>query len=643
MSYITRLRKRRPTTPREPMRVKTVIPTRRERARYWLDSAFARGTTTLIRLLGLATLALVVVAGLALWLAHINTGDSSRSFIEGGWLSLLRTMDPGTMGSDSGWPFRLISLCVTIGGIFLVSSLIGLLASGIDARLADLRRGRSRVIERGHVLILGWSPKLGTLLTELAAASANQIKDHVVVILADRDKVDMESDVRRQLPGHSHLRVVCRTGNAADPHDLALVAAVEAKTILVLNPDAAGDAQSVRCVLALAALGVQPETSIVVELNDASRADALRSATDIDFVPIVSHDWIARIIAQVCRLRELGTVYRDLLDFAGDEVYFEPIPEALIGGTFFDLARGCRGGALIGRASAAGKVDLAPASTTVIARGDQAIVIAADDGVTSFEARAALDVPHDTTRLDRMNHAPDHIGILGWSPLGLRVLKEFDQFLPLDSVVDVFYDDAFEMDAPLPAERYQRFELRQRSGDTTNARAIENLVRQDSLDCLLLLCNRSELAASDADARVLLTMLEARHIMTHGHSIRVVAELADESDIVLVGERRLEEFIVGEQISALLMAQISENRSMAGVFDELLAADGAELDVVPAHAIVPIGEATTVADLAARTAARSMYLIGIAQHDTVTLNPAQDLPLVCDDDLRLVVMCCGDQ
>ncbi|MCU1366978.1 MAG: hypothetical protein JWN39_2617, partial [Ilumatobacteraceae bacterium] len=25
------------------------------------------------------------------------------------------------------------------------------------------------------------------------------------------------------------------------------------------------------------------------------------------------------------------------------------------------------------------------------------------------------------------------------------------------------------------------------------------------------------------------------------------------------------------------------------------------------------------------------------------LNPAQDLALVCDDDLRLVVMCCSDQ
>ena len=34
-------------------------------------------------------------------------------------------------------------LLLTIGGLFIVSALIGVIATGIDTKLADLRRGRS--------------------------------------------------------------------------------------------------------------------------------------------------------------------------------------------------------------------------------------------------------------------------------------------------------------------------------------------------------------------------------------------------------------------------------------------------------------------------------------------------------------------
>lgn len=81
---------------------------------------------------------------------------------------MLRTMDPGTMGGDEGAFFRAASLLVTIGGVLVVSSLIGLLANGIADKLAELRKGRSPVMESGHTLILGWSPKAARSRGEVA-------------------------------------------------------------------------------------------------------------------------------------------------------------------------------------------------------------------------------------------------------------------------------------------------------------------------------------------------------------------------------------------------------------------------------------------------------------------------------------------
>jgi hypothetical protein len=94
----------------------------------------------------------------------------------------------------------------------VVSALIGVLNQGFGQAVERLRRGRSVVVENDHTVILGWTPKVFTLLRELACANENK-SGACVVVLADRDKVDMDSEIATALRGR-HLRVVTRTGNA---------------------------------------------------------------------------------------------------------------------------------------------------------------------------------------------------------------------------------------------------------------------------------------------------------------------------------------------------------------------------------------------------------------------------------------------
>jgi hypothetical protein len=42
-------------------------------------------------------------------------------------------------------------------GILVFSTLIGVIFTGIDNKLTELRKGRSFVVERGHTIIFGWS------------------------------------------------------------------------------------------------------------------------------------------------------------------------------------------------------------------------------------------------------------------------------------------------------------------------------------------------------------------------------------------------------------------------------------------------------------------------------------------------------
>ena len=101
------------------------------------------------------------------------------------------------------WIYRLANLVIVFTSIFVLSSLIGIITTGIGVKLEDLRKGRSKVIERNHTVILGWSPQIFQVISELVAGNQNQ-KGACIVVLADRDKVQMEDEIgdyRKDPPG----------------------------------------------------------------------------------------------------------------------------------------------------------------------------------------------------------------------------------------------------------------------------------------------------------------------------------------------------------------------------------------------------------------------------------------------------------
>src|SRR6185436_5884187 len=153
------------------------------------------------------------------------------------WNSMMRTLDPGTMGGDSGpFGFLLGMLAVTLFGIFLISALIGIINTGLEGKLADLRKGRSRVVESGHTVILGWSQEVFTVVSELVVANEN-LKRSAIVILADRDKGEMDDEIRTRLPNTGRTSVVCRSGDPMDIDDLEIARLETSRSIVVLSPE----------------------------------------------------------------------------------------------------------------------------------------------------------------------------------------------------------------------------------------------------------------------------------------------------------------------------------------------------------------------------------------------------------------------
>ena len=262
----------------------------------------SRGTPALVGYLALATAALIGIGALAVsWRSArpraAATASSGRSSPPS-----THAIDPGTLANDTArWPFLLAMLLVTVGGLFVFSALIGVLAAGLEGRLTELRKGRSLVLERGHTLILGWSEQVFTILSELAEAKASEARPSAV-ILADEDKVEMEDGSAPGSAGRTNLRIVCRSGSPIDLADLEIVSPREARSIIVLGPDGrrsptrTSSRRSSRSPAAEAHL--ETPYQIVAEIEDPANLETARLVGGAEAVFVDKRETISRLIVQ---------------------------------------------------------------------------------------------------------------------------------------------------------------------------------------------------------------------------------------------------------------------------------------------------------------------------------------------------------
>jgi ion channel POLLUX/CASTOR len=357
--------------------------TLRQRLRYWFDNTMSKGTPALVAWLALASLTVVVIGGLLFYLLDPTPqgADEERGLLESLWQGVLHALDPGTVAGDDGhWWFVAIGFVVTIGGILIVTAFIGVLTTGLDAKLTELRKGRSRVLERNHTVVLGWSDQVFTLISELVEANANQRRPSIA-ILADRDKVEMEDEIRAKVADTRNTRVVCRTGSPIDPDDIMLVNPGEARSVIILSEaDSDRDAHLIKSLLAVSKSrqGQSASCHVVGCVGDSKNLPAAKLAGGPSAHIIDATDVAARLIVQTCLQSGLSVVYSDLLDFGGDEIYFHREPR-MVGSTYGHALHGFRKSSIIGVLLGDGRVVLNPPSHYQIRDDDQLIAISEDD------------------------------------------------------------------------------------------------------------------------------------------------------------------------------------------------------------------------------------------------------------------------
>jgi hypothetical protein len=126
----------------------------------------------------------------------------------------------------------------------------------------------------------------------------------------------------------------------------------------------------------------------------------------------------------------------------------------------------------------------------------------------------------------------------------------------------------------------------------------------------------------DPDNRTLVTLLLLRQLEeATGRELPVVTELIDDRNRALAPISPGADVIISGKLIGLLMSQISQNRHLAAVFEELFSAEGAGVRLRPATDYLLPGSTTSFATVVAAARRRGECAIGYRGHADASTRP----------------------
>jgi len=620
---------------------------------------------------------------------HI-AGSQGGDWVENFWMGFTFAADMAE--DDHGgpfpyymeWIFRIMNFTFSFGGAFIFGIVINFLSSWIDERVEGLRQGKSKVIETGHTLILGWNDRMLGLLEQMCEANASE-GGLPIVILANMDKVEMDEWLNDALPLEDRLgsKIVTRQGSPIEPSKLIKVAVEYARSIIVLSegddPDES-DAQSVRKILALTAgldaMGKRLQCHVVLEIQDIDNAEVAMLGVTVGVpedtvVPVVAHDIIGKLMVQCAREIGLSNAFKALMCFAGSECYFSSwnageghYDDGMTGKRFADICYNFQNAAILGvrfanptdpKLSAINPAGrpfmLNPSGDYVMQHNDRVLVIAEDNDTYEYgPTNNTCKTPVPPFSLPPKE--PERVMLAGWRRDMDDMVNELDKWVPPGSYLTLFnrfsVDKQLQMLAmgglELPGDASQTVfdsrgvlenitQIELIHGDCTSARQIERLgpkkLPTDPDDrhmggtryrveeyhsCLILSIEGEDASQMRPDSRVMSSLMIIRYIQqmrgVHQDDSTIVAEIKDPRTQELISFTKCTDAVVGNAILAMALAQISEDRDIGFVLEDLFSEEGMEMHVKDIRLFVGPLEYLSWWDIVDRCQQRNMLPLG---------------------------------
>ncbi|TYH26680.1 hypothetical protein ES288_A02G008000v1 [Gossypium darwinii] len=570
-----------------------------------------------------ATLMLICLGGLALF------GVTDDSLADCLWLSWTYVADSGNHANSEGMGPRLVSVSISFGGMLIFAMMLGLVSDAISEKLDSLRKGRSEVVEQNHTLILGWSDKLGSLLNQLVIANES-LGGGIVVVMAERDKEEMELDIAKMEFDFRGTSVICRSGSPLILADLKKVSVSKARAIVVLADDGnadQSDARALRTVLSLTGVKEGLRGHIVVELSDLDNEVLVKLVGGELVETVVAHDVIGRLMIQCARQPGLAQIWEDILGFENCEFYIKRWPQ-LDGMQFEDVLISFPDAIPCGVkvASRGGKIILNPEDSYVLQGGDEVLVIAEDDdtyapGALPMVWRGSLAGDFIVPKLT------EKILLCGWRRDMEDMIMVLDAFLAPGSELWMFNEvveserERKLIDGGLDLSRLVNITLVHREGNAVIRRHLESLPLE-SFDSAKRLPYREAMVTRGQRGSFSRGSWIGEMQQASDRSV-IISEILDPRTKNLLSMSKISDYVLSNELVSMALAMVAEDRQINDVLEELFAEEGNELHIRLAELYLHEGEEMSFYEIILRARQKREIVIGyrLENAERAVINP----------------------
>ncbi len=566
-----------------------------EKFRYLVDQAFASEFFGQMLLLITLLSSVTLIGMTAVFFGLFSEENASIGFIHqdidaGFWDSLWWSLNQvmPLRGFEKAYgatvPILVYSLFLSLMGLVVLSVLISLINNTWRSRIEGLHKGDTPVLERDHVLVLGWSNKVFSVLQQLALLQPG-VK---VAILAPREVDVMQEELRVAGIHRQPIKVILRSGIPSNFGELDRVAVNHAASVIVLATDA-DDSETIKTMVLLTTRqdwsGEPPilTSEIAMEQNYELAMIAAKNRLHI----IDSSRVISKVIVQTVRNPGLANVYSEIFSPAGNSLYVESIPD-------------CNDRSL--REIAYSLSDSIPVGISWNEKRDDVVRHAVglnpepDYEITEDENLVFLTrgLPVTYTKHDQLPesqiyqeggsvpHVPTRVLLIGWTDILYNILQELDAHALRGTEVTILsnvnHDKTQQRVESYQLKSLKNLTLKFLEGNAVMRSAWEN-IDLPSFQSIVVLADGTD-EQGGADTRTLRILLRLSDLRKQYESFaHTVVELLDDNNRALLTGLNVDDIIVSPEVVSAQLAQIARQEVLAPIYRELLSAGGVEISM----------------------------------------------------------------
>ncbi len=317
--------------------------------KYKFDQALEKSFLNLVLFLFAISLFGIIIFSIIFYLLFlVGVISVDGAFGKFFWQTFTYFIDVGTISGesygDNTSADAIFKILITIFGIIIFSSFIGIISQALSNRIDELREGKGYISEKNHTVIFNFTKKTIPLLTELFKSHEDEKK--TIVLVSEYEPKDIVAKIESAISVPKNINLICRKGYGWQKKIPSLLDFKGASSFIILKPDINNeylseydcDNEVGKTLTSLITSSDYQKTggNIVSEFSSKQKQvlyetfnleninNVIKSTKDNKHYPVFveSEDIRAKIISQAVFNPDIVEIYDELFSFEGSEIYF---------------------------------------------------------------------------------------------------------------------------------------------------------------------------------------------------------------------------------------------------------------------------------------------------------------------------------